>query len=267
MLVIFLISLIIILILFFVLKNDREEFESYSIDGMDYSLLNEVNIILKKVIVNINKNHNKNLIIGNIDRVEKTNKENSINYIINVFIYNKKNFTNINRKLTFDIDVTNNEIIVNNISKGFSKDIINFQRGGESTRGATLYKPNFDIMKIRGNENINLDYSNVDFNETKKKMVDRNSWILPTDIPENKLVIPTRKLIHVWDCNGIEVTSDTIEKIPILNHGMKPLVNIPDFIKYNFECKDSSSKNNWLFDLASDSASRPIGITGSTGTQ
>ncbi len=250
MLLLFLIPLLIILILFFVIKNNVENFESYSIDAIDNDLLNEVNSILKKVVNDINKNHNKNLYIGNIDRVEKTHKEDAINYLINVFIYNKKNFTNINRKLTFDIDVTNNEIIVNSITKGFSRDIVNFQRGGVSTRGATLYKPNYDIMKIRGSENINLDFSKVEFNETPNKMVDRNSWILPKDIPENKLVIPTRKLIHVWDNNGIEVTSDTIEKIPILNHGMKPLVNIPDFINYNFEFKDSSSNDYWLFDLA-----------------
>ena len=24
--------------------------------------------------------------------------------------------------------------------------------------------------------------------------------------------IPSRKIIHVWDCNGIEVTSDTIKE-------------------------------------------------------
>ena len=80
-------------------------------------------------------------------------------------------------------------------------------------------------------------------------MVDRNSWILPLDIPKNKLIIPSRKIIHVWDCNGVEVTSDTIKKIPILNHGMKPMNNIPDFIKYNFESKELDTKNHWLFDL------------------
>ena len=49
-------------------------------------LKNEVEDLLKKVVDDINKKHNKNLLVGNIDRVEKTQKETSINYVINVFI-------------------------------------------------------------------------------------------------------------------------------------------------------------------------------------
>ena len=266
MLVLLLFLLIFIFALFYVSKG-TESFTSYSIDAMDNKLKYEVEELLKKVVDDINKKHNKNLLVGNIDRVEKTHNDNSINYIINVFIYNIKNFTNINRKVTFDIDVTDNEIIINSITKGFSRDIINFQRGGLSTRGSTLYKPNVNISKIKANENLSLEFSNVKYGETPNKMVNRNSWILPLDIPENKLLIPSRKIIHVWGCDGVEATTDTIRKIPILNHGMRPLNNIPDFIKYNFESKNNTSKNSWLFDLASDSASRPIGITGASGSK
>ena len=247
MLVLLIFVLIFIIAVFYV-NNNKENFESYSIDAMDSELKYEVEELLKKIVDDINKKHNKNLLVGNIDRVEKTQKQNSINYVINVFIYNKKNFTNTNRKVTFDIDVNDNEIIINSITKGFSRDIINFQRGGLSARGATLYKPKVNIFNIRGDENNPLEYSKVNYTETPNKMVNRNSWILPLDIPENKLLIPSRKLIHVWDCNGVEVTSNTIENVPILNHGMKPLNNIPDFIKYNFESK-GSDKNHWLFDV------------------
>jgi len=243
-----LIFVLIFIIAVFYFNNNKENFESYSIDAMDSELKYEVEELLKKIVDDINKKHNKNLLVGNIDRVEKTQKQNSINYVINVFIYNKKNFTNTNRKVTFDIDVNDNEIIINSIAKGFSRDIINFQRGGLSARGATLYKPKVNIFNIRGDENNPLEYSKVNYTETPNKMVNRNSWILPLDIPENKLLIPSRKLIHVWDCNGVEVTSDTIENVPILNHGMKPLNNIPDFIKYNFESK-GGDQNNWLFDV------------------
>jgi hypothetical protein len=266
MLVLLIFVLIFIIAVFYV-NNNHEDFESHSIDAMDTKLKYEVENLLNKVVSDINKKHNKNLLVGNIDRVEKTQKENSINYVINVFIYNKKNFTSTNRKVTFDIDVNDNEIIINSITKGFSRDIINFQRGGESSRGSTLYKPSVDILNIRSNEQNPLEFSEVNYGETQNKMVNRNSWILPLDIPENKLLIPSRKLIHVWDCKGVEVTSDTINKTPILNHGMKPLNNIPDFIKYNFESKDTESKNNWLFNLASDSTSRPIGVTGASGNK
>ncbi len=247
MLVLLIFVLIFIIAVFYV-NNKRENFESYSIDAMDSELKYEVEELLKKIVDDINKKHNKNLLVGNIDRVEKTQKENSINYVINVFIYNKRNFTSTNRKVTFDIDVNDNEIIINSISKGFSRDIINFQRGGLSARGSTLYKPKVDILKIRGNENYPLEYSKVEYGETPNKMVNRNSWILPFDIPDNKLLIPSRKLIHVWDCSGVEVTSDSIENVPILNHGMRPLNNIPDFIKYNFEAKGSDT-SHWLFDV------------------
>ena len=37
--------------------------------------------------------------------------------------------------------------------------------------------------------------------------------------------------------------------------------------KSNFETKEIDSDNSWLFDLASDSASRPIGITAAKGTK
>jgi hypothetical protein len=267
MLVLILFLLIFITIIYFIINKKTENFTSYSIDAMDQNLKYEVEDLLNKVIEDINKNHNKELLVGNIDRVEKTNHDDKINYVINAFIYNKKNFTNTNRKVSFDIDITDKEIIVNSISKGFSRDIVKFQRGGVSTRGSTLFKPNYDILKVRSNETPILDYSKINYNETPNKMVDRNSWILPNDIPENKLLIPSRKIIHVWDCNGVEITSDTIKNIPILNHGMKPMNNIPDFIKYNFENKSESSNNSWLFDLSSDSASRPIGITGSSGTK
>ena len=267
MLVLLIVIIIFLIVLFVVNNYEKESFESYSIDAMEPSLKMEVESLLNSIINDINKKHNKNLLVGNIDRVEKTHNDNKINYQVNAFIYNKKNFTSINRKVLFNFDVTDKEIIVNSISKGFSRDIIKFQRGGESTRGSTLYKPNFDILNIRANDSPSLEYSEVNYSETPIKMVNRNETILPIDIPENRFSIPSRKIIHVWDCNGIEVTSDTIKKIPILNHGMRPFNNVPDFIKYNFENKDETSKNSWLFDLASDSSSRPIGVTGASGSK
>ena len=266
MLVLLLLLLLFIFTLVVIYKK-KEYFNSYSIDAIDDKLKYEVESLLKIVVDDINKTHNKNLLIGNIDRVEKTHNDKYINYMINVFIYNKKNFTNINKKVTFDIDVTDKEIIINSIMNGFSRNIINFQRGGVSTRGSTLYKPNIDIYKIRANETKSLEFTDVKYDETPNKMVNRNAWILPIDIPKHKLIIPTRKIIHAWGCDSVEVTSDTIKKIPILNHGMRPLNNIPDFIKYNFESKTHNSNNSWLFDLASDSASRPIGISGASGTK
>ena len=239
---------VLLLILSLVFFKNREQFTSYSIDAMEPGLKQEVEQILNLVIKDINKNYNKELIVGAVDRVEKTMNENSINYVINVFIYNKRNFTNTNRKVTFNIDINDSEIIVNKIERGFSRDIPNVQRGGISARGATLYKPKSDVSNLEGTESSELEFSDVKFTETSNKMVDRKSVIFPKELTNNNLIIPTRKLIHVWDCNGVEVTSDNIQNTPILNHSMRPLNNLPNFINYNFENKEESN-NHWLFDL------------------
>ena len=143
--------------------------------------------------------------------------------------------------------------------RGASRTLSDFQRGGVSSRGSTLFKPDTNIDKVKGVVNTELENSDVKFNETSKKLVDRNSWVLPKDINPTKLIIPSRKIYHVWDKYGIEVTTDCIKNVPIVNHGMRPLINIPTFVKYNFESKEHESDNAWLFDLAADSASRPIG--------
>jgi len=241
--------IVLILILSLIFFKNKEQFVSYGIDAIEPGLKQEVELILNLVIDDINRNYNKKLYVGSIDRVEKTMNESSINYVINVFIYNKRNFTNTNRKVTFDIDINDSEIIVNKIQRGFSRDIPNVQRGGQSTRGSTLYKPKSDVSKLDGTESSKLEFTDVKFTETPKKMVDRKSWILPKEWNNNNLVIPSRKIIHVWDCNGVEVTSDNMQNTPILNHGMRPLNNVPNFVNYNFENKENDSNNHWLFDL------------------
>jgi hypothetical protein len=259
--------IIVLVVCVLLLVRNKEQFISLSIDAMEPNLKQEVETILNLVVTDINKNYNKELYVGSIDRVEKTVIEEGINYIVNVFIYNKRNFTNTNRKVTFDIDINDKEIIVNKITRGFSRDIPQVQRGGISSRGSTLYKASSDISKLESSQSKILDHSEVDYPETNKKMVNRNAWIIPKELSRNNLIIPTRKILHVWDCSGVEVTSDNMKDVPILNHGMKPINNIPCFNKYNFESKQENSNNSWLFDLASDSSSRPIGVTGASGTK
>ena len=113
--------IVLILILLLIFFKNREHFISYSIDAIEPNLKQEVETILNLVIDDINRNYNKELYVGNIDRVEKTMNQNSINYVINVFIYNKRNFTNTNRKVTFDIDINDSEIIVNKIERDFQE--------------------------------------------------------------------------------------------------------------------------------------------------
>lgn len=264
-----LISLLIIVLVVCVLLliRNKEQFISLSIDAMEPNLKQEVEDILNLVVEDINKNYNKELYVGQIDRVEKTILEEGINYVVNVFVYNKRNFTNTNRKVTFDIDINDKEIIVNKITRGFSRDIPLVQRGGISSRGSTLHKPATNLNNLKNSQSKILDHSEINYPETKQKMVNRNAWIFPKELSRTNLVVPTRKILHVWDCSGVEVTSDNIKDVPILNHAMRPMNNIPCFNKYNFESKQENSNNSWLFDLASDSSSRPIGVTGASGTK
>ena len=67
--------IILILILSLIFLKNRENFTSYSIDAIEPGLKQEVETILNLVIQDINKNYNKELYVGNIDRVEKTMNE------------------------------------------------------------------------------------------------------------------------------------------------------------------------------------------------
>ena len=69
-------------------------------------------MLVYSVLSNINNKFKKNFIRGNFDRVEKTFDEenNTINYKINVFIYNPDK--DVNRKLLFDITFNDKHIII-----------------------------------------------------------------------------------------------------------------------------------------------------------
>ena len=84
-----------------------------------------------------------------------------------MFLFKIKRFYTI-RKLLFDVDVTSSEIILG-ISRGASRTLSDFQRGGVSSRGSTLFKPDTNIDKVKGVMNTELENSNVKFNETSKK--------------------------------------------------------------------------------------------------
>ena len=63
--------------------------------------------------------------------------------------------------------------------------------------------------------------------------------------------------------NGI---SKVLSKGCGINHSSHNFKNIPNFIISNYAIEDDSDIYHWLFDPAQDSASRPIGVTGATGS-
>jgi hypothetical protein len=256
MIVIFFLVLILIII-FLYLKTSHEQFVSIPVDTIDSVSKHECYLLVDSVLNNINNKFKKNFVRGNLDRVEKTFDESNdiINYKINVFIYNPDKY--VNRKLLFDITFDNKNIILNSIKNGVSRDILGIERDAVDSRGSILYKPKVNIEKVKKYSDRKNNYSLVDFEETLDKhngVVDRTSWILNPDAEmydnENN-VIKSEYVKIDWDCFGIPTNES------------KVIRRTPNFIKSNYT--DKHELYDWLFNPASDSSSRPVGVTGARG--
>jgi hypothetical protein len=252
----YIISIIISLILLYIIYKlvFKEKFTSYY-NNIDITLNDEVNIIINKILDDINIKFNIKLIMGHIDRVEKTIEENGTNYNINVFIYNTQKF--ITKKINFDITINNNNIILNNIKIGDSRKILIEERGGIASRGSIVYKPLVDMNSVRKYNTTILDYTNVEFKETENKNVDRTKTILPNnDI--NKVLYPIKIINNIWDCFGVSKISKVSKDHAVSKTNIAPKLYINNYT-------GESKKYHFLFDPSQDSSSRPIGVTGARG--
>lgn len=256
----FLVFFLLMIVLY--LKSCNELFVSEPEDTLSSVTKEEVNLIIDSLLKNINERYGKNLVRGNIYRIEKELEDNKIHYKINIFINNKDKFTN--KKVLFDVSFDGKHIIVNSIKSGVSRDILAIERDAIPGRGSIILKPKVDITKVMKNMSLKNDSSPVDFKETKNKLVDRNSWILPNNkLSHNRNSFPNRKAKHEWDCFGVS-------KVPSggcgVNHSSHNFRQLPNFIISNYAIEDDSDLYNWLFDPAQDSASRPVGVTGASGS-
>jgi len=230
--------------LYLKIKNDIEKYQSMSVNTIDSVTKYECHLLIDTLLLYINSTYNKQLVRGEIDRVEKTINEDSINYKINIFIYNAKKYTT--KKIMFDISYNNNNIIINNISDGISRDILVEERNAYASRGSVLFKPRVNIDNVEPNSTLKNNHSNINYNSTVKPQDDKNKWILPIDAPVIEL--PKNKPL-LWDSFGI--SNDNSKKCQD-----KSLIQ-PKFIVSNFTQRNDVY--DWLFDPAQDSSSRPIG--------
>ena len=246
---------LILIIIFLYLKVHNERFGSMPVGTIDSVSKHECYLIIDTILDDINTKFNKTLIRGNLDRVERTYDGNElINYKINIFIYNKDKFTN--KKMTFDVDYNNEFIILNSIKDGNSREVLNVERDAIPERGSILFKPRVNMDLVSKNNEMKNNYSYVKFKETPCKMVDRTSDILDPVSKrfDNKSdVNDYDNRLKVWDVFGV----------PLETENDKVIRNTPKFIIGNYTAKEDLY--HWLFDLAQDSASRPVGITGATG--
>ena len=256
MIVIFFLVLILIII-FLYLKSHHEKFVSTPVDTIDSVSKHECYLLVDSVLNNINNKFKKNFVRGNLDRVEKEFDEenNSINYKINVFIYNPDK--DVNRKILFDITFNDKHIILNSIKNGVSREVLGIERDAVDSRGSIVFKPKVDISKVKKYSDSKNNYSLVDFEDTPDKrngVVDRTSWILNPDAEmfdnENN-VIKSEYVKIDWDCFGIP-TNETLV-----------IRKTPQFIKSNYT--EKHELYDWLFNPVSDSGSRPVGVTGARG--
>jgi len=259
MIVIFFLVLILIII-FLYLKTTHERFISMPVDTIDSVSKRECELLIDAVLTNINDKFKKNLVRGNLDRVEKTFVESvesndSINYKINVFIYNPEKY--VNRKLLFDITFNNKNIILNSIKNGVSREVLGIERDAVDSRGSILYKPKVDIEKVQKYNDHKNNYSLVDFEETydkHDKTINRTSWILNSDaeLYDNETNVIKSEYVKIdWDCFGVPTNESRVIR------------RTPQFIKSNYN--EKNELYDWLFNPATDSASRPIGISGARG--
>jgi hypothetical protein len=238
MIIIFFLVLILILI-FLYLKCENEKFVSYSVDTLDSVTKHECYLIIDTILDDINAKYKKNLVRGEIERVEKTfiNK-NKLNYKINIFIYNLNKHTN--QKILFDITYDSESIVVNSINSGISRNILDIERDAIPSRGSIVYKPKVNMDLVHKNNELKNNHSVVDFVETPNKQQNRTKWILDKEAKlfDNKNAVDRESNIKLqWDCFGI-ATND---------NSRKTLRNIPNFVISNYTEKEDLY-NSCFFD-------------------
>ena len=247
MIVIFFLILILILI-FLYLKYENEKFISTSVDTIDSVTKYECYLIIDTILTEINKKYNKQLIRGEIDRVEKTLLNDNLNYKISIFINNPKKYTS--KKMVFDISYYNDTIFINSINIGNGGELLDIERNSTTSRGSILFKPKINMDLVKENEII-TNHSIVNYKETLNKQKDRTKWILDNEsnIFDNKNKLDNSSKIKInWDCFGI-ATNDKSTKL---------LRKTPNFYINNFTQKNDLY--NWLFDPSQHTESRAVAI-------
>ena len=217
--------------------------------------------LIEYVLNDINNKYNLHYVPGVIERVKFDNFDvngiKATNYNFIVFVYETKYF--ITRKIELDIIVYNKEenhiIEVNFINQAGSLDPL-LERQTCDGRYSNLHKTS--LGDVYYNHDSKLEYTNINLPETKNKMVKRNNEILPPDaLKALSKLNNTNNFNKSWNKDGVYIDLDeSYKKNKILK---EPFYN-PTLFMPN---EDSYS---WLFDRASDSESRPVGITGARGS-
>ena len=196
--------LILILIISIIFISLKERF-TYNSPYINLDLNNHVYMIVRMVLDNADltiftsKRYKEikpnDLVVMKIDKIEKNETDEIINYKIHIFIFNKKEHSN--RKYIFDVNETKpppggfkeartkqGNISLNSITKGYSSLIkVRYDSGSCPENG------NHKFIGANQPSVVNLEtFKNLNEVETIGEDVDRNSWILPKNF--NKCEVP-----------------------------------------------------------------------------
>jgi len=267
----FLVCLTIIITLGYLVYNVRERFTTLTSDTIDSSKLDFIKYLVNQIIESLNNRYSKSLELGVFERMETDQLENGdTHYNVKYYINNRNTYSN--RKYTFDFvfNEKNGTIVVNSIKGGYSVNNL-LERSPISERGSTLYKPK-ELVSPKANPNTTeLEHNSfqpLSENETKVPLLEKAKALVYKEEAElserNYTPFPSRKVSVIWNCYGISNSENADSGREGLYHGRVTPKIYPTFHPSQFVKHDD--EYDWLFDLKSDSSSRPVGVTGSRGS-
>lgn len=241
-------------------SNDLSDMNQENILPLDKR--NQIDELIDEILLQINQNFKKHLIRVNVERVEEKALDNTIYFKVFVFVFNWEKESNAKLLIEFSLNQAK-KIKVFKVNVVGGRPVVLTSRGGVSTRDEEVgkYKQKVDMDKVDYTNDSTLDKHIFNVAETSVKMVDRNETILNKERIKvgNISTFPERRVLPTWDCNGVNYT-DSVKKDSLngLNHGTRPFTYAPKFMKHNFQV--CSGDYLWLFDKATDTASRPVGV-------
>jgi hypothetical protein len=259
-----LISIIVVLLIVIVLMKFKDHFHNYTKDTIPND--SYMNHVIDAILFDLNGRYNTNFGFSSIENIHSSDS----NYIVVVFLHELD--YDISLKVEFDLNIdSEGNIIINKIKK-LNADVP-MERSLDNGRGSLVYKTN--LGKYLGNNDTELEYDSFPIQETKNKMKNRTQWLFDdktTEIIKNKSKqFPCKISKSKWDENGVEEVEivdnnlgENENDIGVYYGTSQPNI-VPTFNPTIFVRNEDQYK--WLFDVASDVASRPVGITGSRGTK
>ena len=280
-----------------IVDNAKISLNKTSVDNVyiKNTIPNDLSDFLLEVIkISIhNKINSSNFIVKDLERVyEQVDEYNNRRYVIIFMLYDTKHFHTDKIIIDFIININNDNLYVNtikqifnsysNLVNNYDRKILNLINDGKNYYYTGGYlkdnKPIDDMIEIINSDykdnykldylNIELNFSNIDFDFKNKKYLDEYSEIyLPSqNIKKDKISLKNpnfckKNLNNQWDKNGI-LKHNPKNKDCILQDTTSSYVNnqpefYPSFILNN----NNNSSYSWLIDPSRNNIIRQHGYT------